>query len=559
MVRRALLAAALLCGVPQAAIAAPPAAVAMPANYAELTRLFTEWRAFVVPHNAAGAIDYSAATIAAQQAELPRWKARLAAIDTRGWPVSAQIDKQLVAAEMNGLDFNFRVLKPWARDPGFYQLIAADWSDVPAHEGQYAEPFIDLYAFKWPLSPADDAKLTALLAAVPGRLAAAKLNLAGSNARDLWVYGSEGFKEIAAALAALEAGKLKMRTLDNYKPADLTGASPALRQAIAAARVANEDFAAWVAAEAPKKTGPSGVGKADYSWHAQNVLMNPYDWEAQATLLSRELDRSLASLRLEEARNAGLPPLKPAADQAAFEARVAAAQTKFSAFLAQKGLAEGTGWARAAIANQPMFWAAPANRNFFDHVTAADPLPLMSHFTHWIDLARMREVPHPSPIRATPSLFNIYADRSEGWATAFEELAMEAGLYDDNPRARELVWIMLANRAARGLASLKVQANQMSLDEAGRFHASWTPRGWSDAKSRLVGFEQLLYLRQPGYGTSYVLGKAQLDGLIAAASHRADLAGKPFDLGQTVAAIMAAGVIPPALIGEEMATNGSPR
>ena len=142
---------------------------------------------------------------------------------------------------------------------------------------------------------------------------------------------------------------------------------------------------------------------------------------------------------------------------------------------------------------------------------------------------------------------------------ALADLAMQAGLYDDNPRARELVWIMLANRAARGLASLKVQANQMTLDEAGRFHASWTPRGWSDAKSRLVGFEQLLYLRQPGYGTSYVLGKAQLDGLIAAASHRADLAGKPFDLGQTVATIMAAGVIPPALIGEEMAANGSPR
>ena len=559
MLERVLLAAVMLCSVPQAAAAAPPVAAAMPAGHAALVQLFRDWRAFVVPRNAAGQPDYSAASIAAQQAQLPVWRARLAAIDSSGWPVAAQIDKQLVAAEMNGLDFNFRVLKPWARDPGFYAMIAADWSDVPAHEGQYAEPFIDLYAFQWPLSRADDAKLTALLAAVPGRLAAAKVNLAGSNARDLWVYGSAAFKEQAAMLASLEAGTLKMRTLDNYKPADMTGASPALRAAIAGARTASEEFAAWIAAEAPQKTGPSGVGKAEYSWHAQNVLMNPYDWAAQVTLLSRELDRSLASLRLEEARNAGLPPLKPAADKAAFEAAVTAAQAKFSAFLAQKGLAEGTSWSRAAIANQPMFWAAPADRNFFDHVTAADPLPLMSHFTHWIDLARMREVPHPSPIRAAPSLFNIYADRSEGWATAFEELAMQAGLYDDNPRARELVWIMLANRAARGLASLKVQSNEMNLNQAGQFHASWTPRGWSDASSRLVGFEQLLYLRQPGYGTSYVLGKAQLDGLIAAASHRADVAQKPFSLGDTIATIMAAGVIPPALIGEEMAADGSVR
>jgi hypothetical protein len=360
-------------------------------------------------------------------------------------------------------------------------------------------------------------------------------------------------------LAALNDGTLKMRTLDGIKPADMTGASPALRRAIADAQAATEDFALWIKALADEKTGPSGVGKTDYSWHARNVLLSPYDWDAQVTLLQRELDRSLASLRLEEARNSALPPLKPLNDPAAHDARVAAAQAKFSAFMGSSGLAEGTPWAKAAIANQAMPYAPPDKRNFFDFVTAEDPLPLMSHFIHWVELARMREAPHPSPIRAVPPLFNIYADRSEGFATAYEELAMQAGLYDDNPRARELVWIMLANRAARGLASLRVQSNEMTLAEAGRFHASWTPRGWSDASSPLVGFEQLLYLRQPGYGPSYVLGKAELDGLIATASHRADMAGKPFVLGDTMTRILAAGIIPPALIGEELAADGSSR
>jgi uncharacterized protein (DUF885 family) len=112
-------------------------------------------------------------------------------------------------------------------------------------------------------------------------------------------------------------------------------------------------------------------------------------------------------------------------------------------------------------------------------------------------------------------LYNIFQSRSEGFATAFEEIVMQAGLYDDVPRARELVWIMLANRAARGLASLRVQANEWSLAEAGRFHAKWTGRGYSDPANELVGFEQLLYLRQPGYGTSYITGKIELDGLIA--------------------------------------------
>jgi hypothetical protein len=105
---------------------------------------------------------------------------------------------------------------------------------------------------------------------------------------------------------------------------------------------------------------------------------------------------------------------------------------------------------------------------------------------------------------------------------------MHVGLYDDNPRARELVWIMLANRAARGLASLYVQANQLTLEQAGRFQAEWTPRGWATATDSLTAFEQLLYLRQPGYGSCYITGKLLADRLMMEYAHQQDLAGKPF-------------------------------
>lgn len=118
------------------------------------------------------------------------------------------------------------------------------------------------------------------------------------------------------------------------------------------------------------------------------------------------------------------------------------------------------------------------------------------------------------------------------------------------------VMAMLANRAARGPGSLRVQNNEMTLDEAGKFHASLTPRGWSDAKSKLVGFEQLLYLRQPGYGPSYIVGKSQLDKMIARASHQSDepREAKPFtrfSLQQTFAAIWASGIVPPSIIDSE--------
>jgi hypothetical protein len=268
-------------------------------------------------------------------------------------------------------------------------------------------------------------------------------------------------------------------------------------------------------------------------------------------LLQRELDRSLASLRLEEIRNRAASPIAEISDPAAYRAMAEQRQAKLYALLVDAGFIADRPYYRAALAAQTGNYTPPARRNFFTHVTALDPLPLSSHQTHWIELARLRHEPHPSPIRQTPPLFNIFEDRSEGFATAMEEVVMQAGLYDDIPHGRELVWIMLANRAARGLASLRVQANEIGLAEAGQFHAAWTPRGWSDASSRLVGFEQLLYLRQPGYGPSYIVGKAQLDHLLALASHRAESEHRPFVARDAFAAILDSGIVPPAIIAAE--------
>lgn len=538
-----------MVGVLLAIVAAPVRAAPSPPE--PLTSLYTTWRAFAQPAAVNGVVAYDPATMTQTAAGLAQLRARLDALDRSGWSIAAQDDARLIGAEMDGLDFALRVLRPWARDPSFYATIFGEESDVPAHEGPGAAPAIDLFHYRWPLSRADDRALAAALDAVPRMLDGARITLASSDAHDLWAYGDRAFREQSATLAALAAGTLRMRTLDGHILADTSGASPALRQAIGRAKAATDAFADWVVAEAPRRTGPSGVGKAAYDWHAAHVQLSPYDWDHQAALLRRELDRALASLRLEEARNRSLPPITPIDDPAAYRAMAAARTRRFADFLVATGLMPDRPYFRAALDNQTSDYVAPGARMFFDHGTALDPLPLLSHSTHWIELARTRHEPNPDPIRRTAPLYNIFADRSEGFATAMEEIVLHAGLYDDMPRAREIVWIMLANRAARGLASLYVQANMMTLAEAGRFHAEWTPRGWSDPSSKLVGFEQLLYLRQPGYGPSYVVGKAQLDALLAKASHAADQAKRPFVLGDAFAAIVAAGIVPPALIEAE--------
>jgi alpha-N-acetylglucosamine transferase len=56
-------------------------------------------------------------------------------MDTTAWTIEQQADWHLLMAEMNGFDFNFRILKPWERDPAFYKSVWTERSDVPAHEG----------------------------------------------------------------------------------------------------------------------------------------------------------------------------------------------------------------------------------------------------------------------------------------------------------------------------------------------------------------------------------------------------------------------------------------
>jgi uncharacterized protein (DUF885 family) len=188
-------------------------------------------------------------------------------------------------------------------------------------------------------------------------------------------------------------------------------------------------------------------------------------------------------------------------------------------------------------------------RNFFAKVVHLEPAVLYSHSTHWFEIARLREDPHPSLLRREPLLFNIWMSRSEGLATAVEEIFMHAGLYDDDPRARELVWIMLAQRCARGLASLYAHANEISLEQARTYQIEWSPRGWMRKDLGLVGFEQQLYLRQPGYGTSYVTGKYLIERLIADGSRQL---GNAFILKSFFDDMYSVGIVPVSLVRWQM-------
>ena len=139
-------------------------------SWNELVDLFGEWREFERPEFIDGVPDYTATAMARQQQELSTWKERLWALDIENWPVEQQIDWHLIRAEMNGLDFDHKVRRPWARDPAFYATMYLSESDVPAHEGPVAHGWIDTWIYEYPLSMDDAADLGRRFTAIPALL-----------------------------------------------------------------------------------------------------------------------------------------------------------------------------------------------------------------------------------------------------------------------------------------------------------------------------------------------------------------------------------------------------
>jgi len=515
---------------------------APPAGYQELVQLFSDWREFEDPPLLNGAPDYTPERFAKDHQIFQGLEKRLNKIKIDDWPTACQVDWHIVRAEMNGYDFNYRVLKPWVRDPAYYQTVWMDQSDVPAHEGPTNHATLEFWTYQFPTSSDEENRLSKDLKVIPPLLKQARENLTG-NARDLWIAGIENIKG-------------QTRDLDRIAENIMSSnPQPELTAALKDAQKATVDFTGWLEKQAPDKTGPSGIGKENYTWYQQNVHLLPLTWEEEVQLLQRELDRAWSSLKLEEHRNRDLPPMKAANTPEEFARLTENGVQRFMNFLKEKEIMPIKPNMEPALREHMGEFVPEDKRNFFLIGMHYDPVPLYCHFIHWFDLAQIRDEPHESPIRRGPLLYNIFDSKNEGIATGVEEMFMHAGLYENSPRSREIVWIMIAQRAARGLGSLYAHANEMTMAEAGQVHVKWTPRGWMKREPHLLQFEQHLYLRQPGYGTCYITGKYLIERLLTEWSEQLEEKGKPFVMKDFFQIFNDAGNIPVELVRWEMTGN----
>ncbi|WP_424002643.1 hypothetical protein [Maribacter sp. IgM3_T14_3] len=481
-----------------------------------LVELFKKWRSFENPPLLDGAPDYTSETFKKRTPEFKSLQQQLYAIDTTGWSIPDKVDWHIVNAEMNGYDFNQRILKPWVRDPAFYKTIWTDRSDVPAHEGPAHHAIIDVWKYNFPLDKTAQSKFIAALKVIPVLNNQAKKNLTG-NAKDLWIAGIRDIETQSQDLAQL---KNREGVQKNKK----------LVTAIDAAITSTNNLADWLKTEALTKTGPSGIGKENYTWYLQNVHLVPLTWEDEVMLLKRELTRAWSALKLEEHRNRNLTELDDASSVEEYDTMAKASAKSLLEFLDKNEIVTVKDYFETALNDHLGAYVPKEKRNFFWITAHLDQRPLYSHFYHWFELARMDNEPNPREIRKEALLYNIFDSRNEGTATAVEEMFMDAGLYDDQTRSREIVYIMIAQRAARGLGSLYAHANLMTSEEAGSIHSNYTPRGWMKTEKDLLLFEQHLYLRQPGYGTSYITGKYLLENTMAEYARMKESKNEPFEM-----------------------------
>lgn len=465
-------------------------------SYDELVTLFTAFNEWKTPQAIDGVVDYSPAAVGKRRTELRIFRAKLPDFGVARWDRHKQVDYLAVRAQMDLADFTLNITKPWARDPGMYvdELQRLAYTDLPLNGDALA-------AFR------------KRLRTIPAYLTQARVNLdsVAADYADLAIHSLSHGDGVGHGMP--------------YRPvepegligwfADLHGRAakqqPALLPEIEAAQQAIAGFRDWLVGARPTMSAPAGVGKPAYDWFLTNVRLMPYDSDQIVTLAQRELERHWANYTTERHRNRNLPELELPRSAREYEAQLAGTDAKIRKWLKDEeiitipeyipGTYQEVGFNAPWIVrpNGPMFWEQVQFRDASpDHLHATFP-------GHRFDGMTGKRVSHPIRRHISDS------GRTEGWGFYLEENALQLGLFDDRARTRELIYIFGLFRAARTIGDVKMQRNEMSVDQTMKFWKEWTPY----LDDNVARVDAGIYIRRPpGYGMTYTIGAMQLQKLL---------------------------------------------
>ncbi|MEY2547255.1 MAG: hypothetical protein QOG48_2372 [Verrucomicrobiota bacterium] len=482
---------------------------------------FWKWRAQYAPFSGddvnrmerpGGTREWSRASIDKRAADLAQFDERLRKIDMNNASTPQQVDYRLTGSALARVHWELERSPRWKRDPNFYieQTLTAlvEALTVPA--------------------PYDEARSREILTRVeniPSILQQGAENLDNPPApfASVAIQNLDGIRERLRKMA----GSLVRST--TLKPAELSSACERAADAL-------EKFQAQLKEKLPQLPNETAIGRDAYVWFLRNVAMMPFTPEELLAMGNQEWSRAVAFEAYEKNRNKNVPPLKIANKIDNWIADTAAKESQIRKFLVERNVLSVPDWmqhytlrpmpeylgalgfgenddftSRSRLKENCIRYVDPpsASAGYFMRATAQDPQPLTVHEGipgHYFQLCLSWK--HEDPIR------RHYYDSgaNEGIGFYAEEMMLQAGLFDDSPHTREIIYNFMRLRALRVEVDVKLALGQFTLEQAAKYLEEKVPMDSATARQEAIAFST-----GPGQAITYQIGKLQITKLLAEA------------------------------------------
>lgn len=553
---------ALMSLVAAGALLLASPATATEAVVQELGAEFWAWRATTQPttgddipriERPSGWVpDWSPQAIARQRDALRQFEARWTRLGDEPRNVSHSVDYRLVGSALARVRWELDHVAAWRRQPHFY----------------VAQAFTPIFEVLLPPPPVESeriAQVVRLLENAPAVFVAARHNL--DDMRDPFVD---------AALAQLGMVPRSLRGMvaglePHAKPEQRKALVASVENAIAAAA----QFGEFLENNRDGLPDSTAVGEESYRFFLNEVALYPFSAEELLVMGRQEWARSVLFEELERNRNAGVPELPIGSSVDAVTARLNADELDIRRFLGERGLLTVPDWAGHYNAQPFPAYLAPIgwmgrtfdltsqgrvgqnatvylpdpspDLGYFNLSITRDPKPIIVHEGvpgHFFQLTLGWR--HPNPLR------RHYYDSGANEGTGFyaEEMMLQAGLWADSPKSREIIYNFARARALRVEVDVKLALGEFTIAEAADYLEAMVPMDRATAEH-----EAVFFAAAPGQAISYQIGKMQTAEFLAEARVRE---GDAFDLKRFHDFLWLNGNVPIALQKEEyLAATGA--
>jgi hypothetical protein len=483
---------------------------------------FWAWRAETQPFSTddiprierpGGKRDWSRAAVEKQRQKLTEFEAHWKKLDENGALAARQVDYKLMGSALARVRWELELNPRWKRDPNFYvdQCLAA---------------LVEALVVSPPFGPERSREMFVRIRNIPEIVQDGETNLENPPAPFARV-AVDALIGVKDKLTGMSASLAPVTTL---KPEELDAA-------LQEAGTALEEYRGWLQKRLPGLSEKTEVGREAYLFFLKNVAMVPYGPEQLLEMSRQEWARTVAFETYEELRDRNAPPLKLAPDTGSWIRKAASDERAIREFLDARGiLSVPPGIPHYTLRPMPEYLRAvsafgetddftgpsrlkddsvryveppSAKMGFFWRATAEDPRPITVHEGvpgHYFQLSMSWR--NADPIRR-----HYYdSNANEGIGFYAEEMMLQAGLFDDSPATREIIYHFMRLRALRVEVDVKLALGIFTLEQAAEYLESHVPMDRGTARA-----EAIMFATTPGQAISYQVGKIQILEFLAEA------------------------------------------